>query len=193
MRRSMVSMLVLAGVLSTRLAAQSEGTSAAAGAWTLGLAATLGAGWQIEGADLGVVRGVRAGPFRYVSLVARLGSFVDQAAVFGGSRGFVAGASVGGRTGLARLAEFGTETSSNPIGVDLTVEAVGYLASNSPLPQGSPWAALSILPGVRLGDADGARYGLLLGPTVFFGPTTDVRAFLGVRFEAPLARRERHP
>ena len=47
-------MLVLAGCLSTPLAAQS--------AWTLGLAATLGGGWQIEGADLGVVRRVRAGP-----------------------------------------------------------------------------------------------------------------------------------
>jgi len=28
---------------------------------------------------------------------------------------------------------------------------------------------------------------------VFVGTVTEVRAFLGLRFEAPLARRERHP
>jgi hypothetical protein len=33
----------------------------------------------------------------------------------------------------------------------------------------------------------------LIGPTVFFGTVTQVRPFLGLRFELPLARRDRHP
>jgi len=33
----------------------------------------------------------------------------------------------------------------------------------------------------------------VVGPTVFFGAITQVRPFLGLRFEAPLARQERRP
>jgi hypothetical protein len=33
----------------------------------------------------------------------------------------------------------------------------------------------------------------MLGPAMFFGRATDVHAFLGLRFEAPLARRAPHP
>ncbi len=178
-------MLVLAVGLSTPLAAQSS--------LLFGLAATLGGGWQIEGTDLGLVRHVRAGPLRFASLNARLGSFVDEGAIFGGVRGFVAGLAVGGRTALVRIAQLGYEQNPTDLGVDLTLEATGYLASRTPLPQGSSWAAVSILPGLRFGDADGVRYSLVVGPTVFFGQATNVHPFLGVRFEVPLARRERHP
>lgn len=181
-------MLVLAGCLSTPLAAQT------AKAWTLGLAATLGGGWQIEGADLGAVRRVRAGPIRFASLVGRFGSFINQGAIIGGARGFVAGVGIGVRTGVARIAEVGQETNPNVLGVDVTIEAAGYLASSSPLPQGGQWAGISVLPGLRFG-AGGLQYSLLLGPTVFFSSKTDpdVRPFLGIRFEAPLAHRERRP
>src|SRR5207247_2622432 len=78
-------------------------------------------------------------------------------------------------------------------GFDVTLEATGYVGSNSPLPVGSPWGGVSGLLGLRFGDPKGSRLGLLIGPTVFLGTVTDVRAFLGVRFEAPLARREHHP
>jgi len=77
--------------------------------------------------------------------------------------------------------------------VDLTVEGTGYLGTRSPFPQGSSWGALTVLPGLKFGDPDGVQIGLLLGPTFFFGQASDVRAFLGIRFEAPLARREPHP
>ena len=187
MRRSMVTMSAALWALSTPLGAQSRG------AWTLGFAGTLGGGWQVEAADVGYARAVRAGPLRVASLTARLGSFIDEGAIIGGARGFVFGLTLGGHTGLLPLADLGTETSKSEVGVDLTVEGTGYLGTRSPFPQGSSWGALTVLPGLKFGDPDGVQIGLLLGPTFFFGQASDVRAFLGIRFEAPLARREPHP
>lgn len=172
-------------VLSTPLAAQS--------AFTLGIAATLGGGWQIEGADVGLVRRVGWGPFRRVSATARLGSFIDEGAIIGGAKGFIGAAVFGLKTAPAMIAELGDETNPTQIGADLTFEAGGWLGSNSPLPQGGSWASLALLPGLRFGGSDGVQYSLMLGPTVFFGRSTDVHGFLGVRFEAPLARHAAHP
>ena len=186
MRRSMVTMLTALVGLSTPLAGQGN-------ALTAGLAYTVGSGWQVEGLDVGVARPVRAGPIAALSLTARLGSFIDQGAIIGGARGFVFGTSLAARTPMATIAELGADTSASRVGLDLTVEATGYVGSHSPLPVGSPWGAVSVLPGLRFGDPNGSRLGLLIGPTVFLGSVTEVRAFLGVRFEAPLARRERHP
>ncbi len=189
MRLSMVSMSAGLLALSTPLAAQSRG----GGAWTLGLAGTLGGGWQVEAADIGYARVVRAGPLAVASLTARLGSFIDEGAIIGGARGFVFGVTLAGRTPMAHVADLGPDSSTSQLGLDLTLEATGYAGSHTPLPVGSPWGALSVLPGLRFGDPNGGQFALLLGPTVFFGDITQVRPFLGIRFEAPLARRERHP
>ena len=186
MRRSMVTMLTALVGLSTPLAGQVGGLA-------LGLAYTVGSGWQIEGLDVGYARAVHAGPVAALSLTARLGSFIDEGAIIGGARGFVFGASLAARSPTATIAELGADTSASRIGLDLTIEATGYVGSRSPLPVGSPWGAVSVLPGLRFGDPNGSRLGLLIGPTVFLGTVTQVRTFLGVRFEAPLARRERHP
>jgi len=172
--------------LSTPLAGQGN-------ALTAGLAYTVGGGWQVEGLDFGVARAVRAGPIAALSLTARVGSFIDEGAIIGGTRGFVFGTSLAARTPTATIAELGADRSASRIGLDLTIEATGYVGSHSPLAVGSPWGAISLLPGLRFGDPNGSRLGLLVGPTVFLGTVTDVRPFLGVRFEAPLARRERHP
>jgi hypothetical protein len=172
--------------LSTPLAGQGN-------ALTLGLAYTVGSGWQVEGLEAGVARAVHAGPIAALSLTGRVGSFIDEGAILGGARGFVFGTSLAARTPLATIAELGADTSASRVGLDVTVEATGYVGSRSPLPVGSPWGAVSVLPGLRFGDPDGSRLGLLIGPTVFLGDVTQVRTFLGVRFEAPLARRERHP
>jgi len=183
-------MITMSGALlalSTPLGGQSRG------AWTAGLAATVGGGWQIEGADVGYARAVHAGPLHVASLSARLGSFIDEGAILGGARGFVFGLTLGGHTGMLSLATLGTETSKSEVGADLTVEGTGYLGAHTPLPQGSPWGAVTVLPGLKFGDPDGVQVGLLLGPTFFFGQVNEVRAFLGIRFEAPLARRESHP
>ena len=158
------------------------------GALTVGLAYTVGSGWQVEGLEVGLAHTVHAGPIAALSLTARLGSFIDEGAIIGGARGFVFGTSLAARTPTWTIAELGADTSASRIGVDLTVEATGYVGSRSPLPVGSPWGAVSVLPGLRVG-----QFGLVLGPTAFFGTSTIVRAFLGLRFDVPLARRDRHP
>ncbi|HYR31216.1 MAG TPA: hypothetical protein VEO93_04800 [Gemmatimonadales bacterium] len=181
----MITMSLVAVVLSTPAAAQN--------ALTVGLAATLGSGWQIEGGDIGLVRRIAAGPFRRMSATARFAEFKDQGAIIGGAQGFIGAVTLGLKTAPLTIAELGDEKSPSQIGADLTLEAGGWLGSNSPLPQGGSWASLALLPGLRFGNADGGQFSLMLGPAVFFGRSTDVHAFLGVRFEAPLARRTPPP
>ncbi len=178
-------MLALLGALSTPLAAQG-------GAIGLGFAATLGSGWQIESGEIGYVRRM-AGPVRALSVGARLGSFIDEGAILGGNRGFVFATTLGARSGRLMLAELGDENNLTSIGFDVTLEATGYLTANPPPPMRASWGAVAILPGLRVGGGDGPQYGLVIGPTWFFGSTTDVRGLLAFRVEAPLARRERHP
>jgi hypothetical protein len=173
----------LAG-LSTSLPAQET----RGGLLTLGLAYTVGSGWQIQGFDVGYGRGMRSGPFAALSLGARFGEFIDQRAIIGGSQGFVFGATLAARTRALDVAEFGSDSAPSHVGLDLTLETTGYASAHSPLGIGSPWGAVAILPGLRVGG-----FGLVFGPTAFFGSATLVRPFLGVRFELPLARRERHP
>ena len=174
--------------LSTSLAGQRTG-----GALTVGFAGTVGGGWQIEALDVGYAHAVHAGPIAALALTARLGSFIDEGAIVGGARGFIFGTSLAARSPTATIAELGADTGGSRVGIDLTVEATGYAGSRSPLPVGSPWGAVSVLPGLRFGDPNGARFGLLIGPTVFFGDVTETHVFLGIRFETPLARREHHP
>jgi hypothetical protein len=183
----MISMSALLGALSTPLAAQS--------AIGFGFAATLGDGWQIESGEIGYVRRVGGGPVRALSAGVRLGAFVDQGAILRGTRGFVAAGTLGARTGKLSLGELGDEHDQTAIGFDVAVEATGYLASNSPLPQRGRWAAVAVLPGLRIGGGGGTgpQYSLQIGPTVFFGSETTVRALLAFRIEAPLARREPYP
>jgi len=170
--------------LSTPLAAQS--------AFALGVAATVGGSWQIEAVDLGWVRSAHAGPFRSVSIGGRFGAFVDETALIGGARGFVAGLVLGGRTGMLQLADVGNETNPSSVGFDVSLEAVGYKAWNTALPQfGTAWGAVSLLPGLRFGNPQTLRAGLVFGPTLFFGHETDVRPLLALRFELPMARGKR--
>lgn len=153
-----------------------------------GLAATLGGGWQIEGGDFGILSRAHAGPIQSVGGSVRLGSFVDEGQILGGAQGFIFGLTGAVRTGLLPIAELGSELNPSTVGLNLTVEATGYLATNSPLPQRGHWLGLSVLPGLRFG-AGGAGYELVLGPTLFFDRNhANLRAFLGFRFETPLAK-----
>src|SRR5439155_19021630 len=133
-RRSMIPMLATLLTLSTPLAGQSGGRGGRGGrgAWVFGFAGTLGGGWQVEAADVGYARVVAAGPLRVATLAARVGSFIDEGAIIGGSRGFLAGLTLGGRTKPVRLADLGTETSTSEVGADLAIEATGYLGAHSP-------------------------------------------------------------
>ena len=185
MRRSMGGMLVVLAALSTPLAGQT--------ALGVGFAATLGSSWQIEGVDVGFTRPARLGPLRFLGVGARFAGFVDEGAIFGGTRGFISGLTLTARTGRSTLAELGDPTNLTTFGVDLTVEATGYLAANSPLPVGSRWAAVTVLPGLRFGNPGGSQFTLMIGPTFFLGHASDTRALLALRFDTPLARRGAHP
>ena len=178
-------MLVVLAALSTPLAAQS--------ALALGFVATVGSSWQLEGVDVGLARPVHVGPLRTLGFGTRLAGFVDEGAIFGGSRGFVAGLTLAARTARSTLAELGDPTNVTTFGFDLTVEATGYLAANSPLTVGAHWAALTVLPGLRFGNPGSSQFAVVAGPTIFFGNVTQTRALLGLRVETPLARRRPPP
>jgi hypothetical protein len=155
---------------------------------SLGYAGTVGNGWQLEGLDVGYTFSVRAAMLRSVSIGTRLGVFSDHGMVNGGgSRGFLGAAVLQGRTGRLRLADVGSETNPGIIGLDLTVEAIAYGSANSPLPVGSPWGALSILPGIRFGRDNGMRGGVVAGPSFFFGDASSVQAFVGLRIDLPVS------
>lgn len=180
-------MLAALAGLSTPLAAQSGGRT---GGLTGGLAFTVGGGWQVQALELGYARALHGGPFTVVALTGRLGEFSDQGAIVRGTRGVVFGATLGARTPTLHIADIGSDTSAGRLGLDLTLEGTGYAAGNTPLTDvGSPWGAASFLPGLRYGDPSRSQFALLFGPTVFFGQVTLVRPFLGIRFEAALARR----
>jgi hypothetical protein len=185
-------MFAVLGALSTPLAAQSAGTKGG-DAIGLGFVATLGGGWQIETGEVGYVHRLRRGPLGAVSGGIRMGSFIDEGAILGGARGFVVAGTLGARTARLSVAQLGDDQNVTSIGFDVTLEASGYLTSNSPLPQGSRWGAVTLLPGLRVGGLDGPQYSILIGPTAFLGSKTDVRGMLAFRIEAPLARREPHP
>lgn len=184
MRRSIVPMLVVASALSTPLVAQS--------AFAVGVAATVGGSWQIEGVDLGYVTAVHAGPLQSASVGGRFGAWIDEGAITGGARGFVAALVLQTRTKLLRLADIGNESNPSGVGLDVSFEGIVYGTANSPLSDvGSAWGALSVLPGLRIGDPDRVRYGIVVGPTVFFGSDTQVRPFVSLRVEMPMAHRKR--
>jgi hypothetical protein len=166
---------------------------AAQGAFSVGLAATLGEGWQMQGADFGLVGPFGLGPLRHWSVTARVGSFIDQGAFFGGQQGIVGALALGVRTGSIRLAELGTEPNFTSISLDVTFETAGYLAANSPLPHGSRWMAAAVLPALRTGGPGSTQFALLIGPAAFLGHETEVRMFLGLRGEWPLAPRKSVP
>ena len=153
-----------------------------------GYFATLGANWQIEAVEIGYVRHSKHGPAA-LAIAGRLGTFMEESAVMSASRGAVFAVTVSARTHMRQISELGGEERPIPIGLDLTLEATGYLASSSPIWQGSDWFAVAVLPSLRAGGL-----AITLGPTLFFGAQkASVRGVLAIRGEKPLARRGRNP
>ncbi|MGH7614840.1 MAG: hypothetical protein ACREMW_12470 [Gemmatimonadales bacterium] len=185
MRRSIVPMLTLCAALSTPLAGQS--------ALSVGYAGTLGGHWQIEALDLGVSHPLGLGPVRHVGLAVRLGWFGDQGAIIGGTRGFLGALGLALRSGGLNLAAVGDDVSPTVIGVDLTLEAAGYLASRSPLPEGRRWLSLALLPGLRVGQLGRPQFAVLVGPAWFAGDVRRTHPFVSARVDFPLARRRGGP
>ena len=183
MRRFMASMLVVTGALSTPAVAQERGP-----AWTLGLSATVGEGWQMEGGEIRTVRNIALGPIRHISLTGRFGSFQDEGAAFFGGDGFIFGLALGLTTKPWQIFTVGAE--NNPLGValDLTFEGAGYLANDSHFPQGNSWGSVSVLPGVRTVKTGDFCFSVMMGPTWFLGSETTLRTFLAFHIEVPIGR-----
>lgn len=180
-RRAIVPLLAVLGCCVAPLSAQT--------AFTVGYSGTLGNSWQIEALELGFVKHTGLGPVRYVSATARIGWFGDQAAIIGGTRGFIAAGAFAVRSGRLSIFEVGQDASPTVVGLDLTLEAAGYLASRAPNP---PWHAQSVslaaLPGLRIGQAGGTQFVVLAGPAWFSGGGVwRGHAFVSARAEIPLA------
>lgn len=182
---SAVSLMVVVGASMLSGQASERARDSSYRAISFGYFATLGANWQIEAVEIGYVfrraRGLAA-----ISLASRLGQFVDQSTYLGGSRGMVFSAAVSARTGMIEIAQLGgDEEHLTPMGLDLTIEASGYVASGSPFWQGSRWGAVSVLPSLRIGPG-----ALTVGPTLFLaGHKPAMRGILALRGEASLSRR----
>ena len=182
MRRAMTPVLGALIVSSVPLCAQS--------AFTIGYSGTLGNNWQIEALEVGLVEHTGLGPVRYVSNTLRIGWYGDQGAIIGGTRGFIGAGAIAVRSGRLGLFTIGEDVNPTVVGVDLSLEAAGYLASHAP----SPWVArsvsLAVLPGIRVGQSGGGQFVILGGPTWFSGGGTwHAHAFLSARYEVPLGQR----
>jgi len=179
-RRSIVPLFTLLAALSAPAAGQS--------ALSVGYAGTIGGHWQIEAVEIGVTHPLGLGPVRHGGLSVRVGWFGDQGAIIGGTRGFLGALALALRSGRLDLAEVGDDASPTVIGVDLTLEAAGYLAARSPLPEGRRWFSLAVLPGVRVGQLGRAQFALLVGPAWFAGDVRRTHPFVSARVDIPLAR-----
>ena len=211
MRRSVLSIILVLGALPAAVRAQSTPPSpspsstpapaASSGrpmyklrphAIGFGFFATLGANWQMEGVEVGYVRRLPRG-LAALSVSARLGTFINESTMLGGSQGFGIGGTIAARTRMKSFAQFGEEEGGTAIGADMTLELTGYSASGSPYPR-SRWMAISLLPALSVGTGDAPRFAIVIGPTLFLGDGKPaVRGLLSFRGEAPLARRERVP
>lgn len=157
-----------------------------------GFFATLGAHWQLEGVEFGYARRLEHG-LAAVSLSTRVGTFINESAMSGGTQGIGLGGTLAARTRMHSVAQFGEDEVGTDIGLDMTFEVTGYTASGSPQSR-VRWMAVSVLPAISLGSGDAAHFGIMLGPTAFLGDGKPVvRGMLAFRGEAPLARRERRP
>jgi hypothetical protein len=203
-RRSMLSMLglLVAGISPVALPAQNTAVPPKEEAQPVyklrphaigfGFFATLGSHWQLEGVEVGYVRRLERG-LAAISVSGRIGTFINESVMIGGTQGIGFGGTIAGRTRMKSIAQFGEEDHGTAIGLDLTLEVSGYTASNSPVSR-TRWMAVSLLPAISLGAGDAAHFGIVIGPTAFLGDGKPVvRGMLAFRGEAPLARRERRP
>lgn len=180
-----VPFLVFAATLSVgTLVAQTRDSSFRA--ISFGYFATLGANWQIEAVEIGYVFRKPRGALPAIAVSTRWGAFIDQSTFLSNTRGMVFAATVSARTRMLQVGQLGSEDHSTPMGIDLTIEAAGYVAAASPFWQGSRWGAVSLLPSMRIGPG-----ALTVGPTLFLaGPKQKpaMRGVLALRGEASLSR-----
>ncbi len=198
MRRTMALMLVVAVAGSTTLTAQETSPLQKPNRFRphaigFGVLATLGTNWTMEMGEVGYVHRPKHG-IAALGIAARGGTFIDEGAMLGGSQGIVFGASLSARTRMKSIATLGDEDPGTGIGFDLTFELSGYTAAKSPMPVGSQWVGVSVLPALSVGTGDSPHFAIVLGPTAFFSAGKPImRGMIALRGEAPLAHKERHP
>jgi hypothetical protein len=189
-------MLVAVAGAGTTLAAQTtapQSTKVRPNAIGFGFVASLGTNWTMEMGEVGYVRRPSRG-LAAIGIAARVGTFIDEGAMLGGSQGMLFGATLSARTRMKSIAQLGAEEPGTGIGFDLTLELSGYKAIKSPMTLGSQWVGVSLLPALSVGSGDSPHFAIVLGPTAFFTAGKPVmRGMLALRAEAPLARKERHP
>jgi hypothetical protein len=195
-RRFLLPMVVAFAAVPATLTAQSNAPQAAKErqhAIGFGFVATLGAYWQIESAEIGYVRRPSRG-LAAIGVAARVGTFINESTMLGGSQGIVFAAALSARTRMKSIAQLGADEHGTGIGFDVTFEISGYTAASSPMTFGSHWLGVSVLPAFSVGSGSSPHFGIVIGPTAFFSNGKPVlRGMLAFRGEAPLARRERHP
>jgi hypothetical protein len=194
-RSIVVVALALGSALSSTLVAQVSPaqSNARPHAIGFGFVATLGDNWQMEAAEIGYVRRPSHG-FAALGISGRLGTFMNESTMLGGSQGVVFAGTLSARTHMKSIAQLGAEEHGTGIGFDLTFELSGYVAASSPMSLGSRWAGVSVLPAFSIGSGSAPHFAIVVGPTAFFTTGKPVmRGLLAFRGEAPLARKERHP
>jgi hypothetical protein len=192
-----VIVLALGGcALSSTLLAQAspaQSNTPAPHAISFGLVATLGDNWQLEAAEVGYVRRPSRG-FAAIGISGRIGTFMNESTMLGGSQGMVFAGALSARTRQKSIAQLGSDEHGTGIGFDVTFELSGYVAASSPMTFGPRWVGVSVLPAFSIGSGSAAHFGIVIGPTLFLtGGKPAMRGFLAFRGEAPLARKERQP
>jgi len=154
----------------------------------LGVTTYSGGDWQPSGVDGQMTWRTRGLPVASVGLGVRLGSFVQNQAVWiGGSQGFFAAAVGSARRPLANLVAVGSESYPSYLRAELILEGAAAVNFNSPLPQGGANGILAAM----LGFSFGGRYPMdqsfvvALGPAWFVGKTSDWRMQVSFRMQMP--------
>jgi len=198
-RRSIVVLALAFGAASPQLGAQASAAQSdkpaapPAHAIGFGFVATLGAYWQMETAEIGYVRRPSRG-LAAIGVSARIGTFMNESSMLGGSQGVVFVGTLSARTHQKSIAQLGSDEKGTGIGFDLTLELSGYAAASSPMALGSRWVGVSVLPAFSVGSGSAPHFAIVIGPTLFFtAGKPAMRGLLAFRGEAPLARKERHP
>ena len=192
--------LMIAALIPAPLLAQEADSvprpSAVAGPLRRGLTFAVtgftGGQWQPSGVEAGMVRAVGSGSTSWVGASVRLGSFVqDQAVYIGRTTGFFVAALVSARTSLATLAVVGTERNPSFVRLIGMVEGGVSLNINSPLPQGGSHLETAALFGLSFGGGRGRvedSFALLVGPAGFFGKQADSHLLVALRYQTALRR-----
>ena len=157
-------------------------------AWVFGVTTFTGGKYQPSGVDATLAFRTEGMPFKAAGIGLRLGSYIqNQAVQFGRSQGYFAAAVANLRRPLVTLATVGSEDFPTYLKLELILEGVASLASNSPMPQGNVSGSLAPLLAVSFGNRGVLDQGLslIIGPAWFVGKTAEWHPQVSFRFQMP--------